>query len=152
MKLMEQIQKDMTNAMKAREELRLSALRMMKTALKLKQVEKAGTDFTDADAVQVLATMIKQRKESADVFLRNGRAELAEKEEAEIVVIEGYMPKAASEEDIRAAVAATVAEMGAPTMKDMGLVMKNTMAKFAAEGVRVEGKVVSEMVKTALTK
>jgi uncharacterized protein YqeY len=134
MKLLEQIQKDMTDAMRARDERRLSALRMMKTALKLKEVEKTASELTDADAVQVLATMIKQRKDSIDQFTRGGRAELAEKEAAEIAVIEAYMPKAASEDEIRAAIQATIAEMGSPTMKDMG------------------GKVVSDLVKQALTK
>lgn len=151
MKLLEQIQKDMTEAMRARDERRLSALRMMKTALKLKEVEKTGA-MTDAEAVQVLSTMVKQRKDSIEQFTRGGRAELAEREAAEIVVIESYMPKAASEEEIRAAIAATIAEMGTPTMKDMGLVMKNTMARFQAQGVRVEGKLVSDLVKQALAK
>jgi hypothetical protein len=152
MKLNEQIQKDMTDAMRARDERRLSVLRMMKTALKLKQVEKPGGEITDTEAVQVLSTMINQRKDSVEQFTRGGRPELAAKEQAEIAVIEGYMPKAASAEEIRATVAATIAEMGAPTMKEMGLVMKNTMAKFAASGARVEGKLVSEMVKAALGK
>lgn len=152
MSMLEQIQKDMTDAMRARDELRLSTLRMMKTALKLKEVEKPGAAPTDADAVQVLATMIKQRRDSIDQFTRGGRPELAAKEAAEIVIIEAYMPKAASEEEIRAAVQAAIAEMAAPTMKDMGTVMKNTMAKFQAQGVRAEGKLVSEMVKQALGK
>jgi len=152
MKLDEQIQQHLTDAMRARDELRLSTLRMMKTALKLKQVEKSGGEMTEAEAFQVLSTMIKQRKEATEVFLKAGRPELAEKEQAEIVVIEGYMPKAASEGDLRAAVAATIAEMGSPTMKDMGTVMKNAMAKFAAQGVRADGKLVSELVKQALGK
>jgi len=152
MKLIDQIQQDMTAAMRARDELRLSVLRMMKTALKLKQVEKAGGEMPDAEAVPVLATMIKQRRDSTEQFTKGGRPELAEKEQAEIAIIEAYMPKAASEEEIRAAVQATIAEMGAPTLKDMGLVMKNTMAKFAATGVRVDGKLVSETVKQSLAK
>jgi uncharacterized protein YqeY len=152
MKMLEQIQKDMTDAMRARDERRLSALRMMKTALKLKEVEKTGEPLTDAEAVQVLATMIKQRKDSIEQFTRGGRAELAEKEAAEIAVIEAYMPKAASEDEIRAVIQATITEMGAPTMKDMGTVMKNTMARFQAQGVRADGKLVSDLVKQALTK
>lgn len=152
MSMLEQIQKDMTNAMRARDERRLSALRMMKAALQLKAVEKTATPLTDAEAVQVLATMIKQRKDSIDQFTRGGRPELAEKEAAEIAVIERYMPKAASEEEIRAAIQATITEMGSPTMKDMGMVMKNTMARFQTEGIRAEGKLVSELVKQTLAK
>jgi len=100
----------------------------------------------------VLATLIKQRRDSIEQFTRGGRQELADKEAAEIVVIEGYLPKAAGEEEITAAVRAVIGEMGAPTLKDMGAVMKNVMARFQSAGTRVEGKAVSEAVKRELSK
>jgi len=98
----------------------------------------------------VLATLIKQRKDSIEQFTKGGRQELADKEAAEIKVIEAYLPKAMGEEEITAAVKATIAEMGSPTMKDMGTVMKNAMARLQATGARVEGKTVSEIVKKQL--
>lgn len=149
MTLSEQIQKDMTEAMRARDERRLSVLRMMKTAIKNKEIDKRAA-LEDREAIQVLSTMIKQRRESIEQFTKGNRPELAEKEAGEITLIETYMPKAASDEDVRARVRAVIAEMGSPTMKDMGTVMKNVMAKFAAENSRVEGKTVSEMVKQEL--
>jgi uncharacterized protein len=149
MPLVDQIQKDITTAMKAREEARLSTLRMVKTALKNREIEKMAP-LDDKEAQQVLGTLIKQRKDSIEQFTKGGRQEMADKEAAEITVIEAYMPKAASEADIAAGVKAVIAEMGAPTMKDMGTVMKNAMAKFAIQGVRVDGKVVSEAVKKEL--
>jgi uncharacterized protein len=147
MSISEQITKDMTAAMKSREELKLSTLRMMKSALKNKEIEKRSP-LDDKDALHVLSTMIKQRKDSIDQFTKGGRQELADKEASEITIIEAYMPKAVGEAEIVAAVRATIAEMGSPTMKDMGTVMKNIMAKFA--GARVDGKVVSEAVKKEL--
>jgi uncharacterized protein YqeY len=147
MSISEQVTKDMTAAMKAREEQKLSTLRMMKTAIKNKEIEKRAT-LDDKEALQVLGTMIKQRKDSIEQFVKGGRQELADKEAAEISIIETYMPKAVGVAEIVAAVRATIAEMGSPTMKDMGAVMKNTMAKFA--GARVDGKVVSEAVKKEL--
>ena len=149
MTLSEQVQKDMTAAMKARDELRLSTLRMMRSALKNKEIDKRAP-LDDREAQQVLQTMIKQRKDSIDAFTKGGRQELADKEQAEIVLIESYLPKAVSEAEITEAVKATIAEMGSPTMKDMGAVMKNVMAKFAAGGQRVDGKIVSETVKREL--
>ncbi|MGA3210496.1 MAG: GatB/YqeY domain-containing protein [Terriglobales bacterium] len=151
MSLIETIQKDITSAMKAREERRLSVLRMIKTALKHKEIEKMSP-LTDAEALQILATLIKQRKDSIEQFTKGGRMELAEKEAAEIPLIEAYMPKAASAEEIRSTVRATIGEMGTPTIKDMGLVMKNVMAKFQAQGTRADGKLVSETVKQELSK
>jgi uncharacterized protein YqeY len=135
--------------MRARDEQKLSTLRMIKTALKNKEIDKMSA-LTDQEAQQVLTTMVKQRKDSIEQFTNGGRLELAEKEAAEIPMIEAYLPKAASEDDIRAAVQATIAEMGSPTMKDMGLVMKNTMARFQAQGARVDGKAVSDLVKQQL--
>ena len=150
MTLSEQIQKDITTAMKARDEQRLSCLRMVKTALKNREIEKMAA-LDDKEAQQVLSTLIKQRKDSVEQFTKGGRQEMADKEAAEIRLIETYMPKAAGEEDIVAGVKAVIAEMGAPTMKDMGTVMKNVMARFAAAGMRVEGKQVSDVVKRELT-
>jgi len=98
----------------------------------------------------VLATLIKQRKDSIEQFTKGGRQEMADKEAAEIVLIETYMPKAAGEAEIVAGVKAVIAEMGSPTMKDMGSVMKNAMARFAGAGLRVDGKVVSDTVKKEL--
>jgi len=149
MSMIEQIQKDITDAMKAREEQRLSTLRMVKSALKLKEVEKMSP-LDDKESQQILTTLIKQRKESIEQFTKGGRQEMADKEAAEIKLIEAYLPKAAGEAEIIAGVKATIAEMGSPTMKDMGTVMKNAMARFAAAGMRVDGKVVSEAVKQEL--
>lgn len=149
MSLSEKIQKDMTDAMRARDEQRLSCLRMVKAALKNKEIDKRGP-LDDKEAQAILSTLIKQRKDSIEQFTKGGRQELADKEAAEIVLIESYMPKALSEQDIAATVKATIAEMGSPTMKDMGTVMKNAMAKFSASGARVDGKVVSEAVKREL--
>lgn len=148
MSLSEQIQKDMISAMRNREELRLSTLRMVKTALKNKEIEKRGP-LDEKEELQVFSTLIKQRKDSIEAFEKGNRPELAKKEAEEIAIIEAYMPKAISEEAIVAAVKATIAEMGSPTMKEMGTVMKNVMARFA--GARVDGKVVSEAVKKELT-
>jgi uncharacterized protein len=149
MSLVEQIQKDITAAMKAREEQRLSTLRMVKAALKNREIDKMAP-LDEKESQAVLTTLIKQRKESVEQFTKGGRQEMADKEAAEIAVIESYLPKAASEADIAAGVKATITEMGSPTMKDMGTVMKNAMAKFNAAGMRVDGKVVSEMVKKEL--
>jgi uncharacterized protein YqeY len=144
MPLVDQIQKDIVTAMKAKDEARLSTLRMVKSALQLKTVEKMSP-LDDKESHAVLNTLIKQRKESVEQFTKGGRQEMADKEAAEIIVIESYLPKAASEADIAAGVKETIAEMGSPTMKDMGTVMKNAMAKFNAAGMRVDGKVVSEV-------
>jgi uncharacterized protein len=149
MSLTEQIQKDIVTAMKAREEHRLSTLRMVKSALKNREVEKMAP-LDEKESQQVLTTLIKQRKDSVEQFTKGGRQEMADKEAAEIVLIESYLPKAAGEAEIVAEVKAAVAEMGSPTMKDMGAVMKTAMAKFAAQGMRVDGKIVSEAVKKEL--
>ena len=149
MSIAEKITSDMTLAMKARDEHRLGTLRMVKSAIKNKEIDKRAA-LTDQETLAVLSTLIKQRKDSIEQFTKGGRLEMADKEAAEIIVIEGYLPKAASEADIAAGVKATIAEMGAPTMKDMGTVMKNAMAKFNAAGMRVDGKVVSELVKKEL--
>jgi uncharacterized protein YqeY len=149
MSLMDQIQKDIVTAMKAREEQRLSCLRMVKSALKNREIEKMAP-LDEKESQQVLATLIKQRKDSVEQFTKGGRQEMADKEAAEIILIETYLPKAAGEAEILAGVKAAIAEMGSPTIKDMGAVMKNAMARFAAAGMRVDGKVVSEAVKKEL--
>lgn len=149
MGISEQVQKDMVEAMRSRDELRLSTLRMVKTALTNKEKDKRAP-LDDREAQQILSTLIKQRRDSIEQFQKGGRQELADKEAAEIVFIEHYMPKAMGEEEIAAAVKASIAEMGAPTIKEMGTVMKNVMAKLQATGARVEGKTVSDLVKKGL--
>jgi len=146
----ERITQDITAAMKAREEHRLSTLRMVKSAIKNKEIDKRAP-LDDQEAMAVLNTLIKQRKDSVEQFTKGGRKELADKEAAEIVMIEGYLPQAAGAEEITSVVRAAISEMGAPTIKDMGTVMKNALAKFAAAGTRVDGKVVSETVKKLLS-
>ncbi len=148
MSLIQQVQKDMVDAMRKKEELRLSTLRMMKAALQNKRIEKRA-DLDEKEELQVFTTMIKQRKDSIEQFDKGNRPELAAKEAQEITIIEGYMPKAVGEEEIVATVRATIAEMGSPTMKDMGAVMKNAKAKFG--GARVDGKMLSDAVKKQLT-
>jgi uncharacterized protein YqeY len=147
MTLVEQVEKDLVAAMKARQELRLSVLRMMKTALKLKQTE-SGRPLADAEALAVLRTLVKQRHESAEQFRKGGREDRAEKEEAEIKIVEGYLPAAATEEEVDAAVAAAIVETGAATPKDLGKVMKAAMVRLA--GKSVDGKRVNETVRAKL--
>jgi uncharacterized protein YqeY len=149
MSISEQIQKDMVAAMRSREELKLSTIRMVKAALKNKEIDKRAP-LDEKEEQQILSTLIKQRKDSIEQFVKGGRQELADKEAAEIQLIEHYLPKAMGEEQIAEAVKATIAEMGSPTLKDMGTVMKNVMAKLQATGARVEGKTVSELVKKGL--
>jgi len=151
MTISEQIQKDITQAMKARDGQRLSALRMVKTALKHREVEKMAP-LEDKESQQVLSTLIKQRKDSVEQFRKGGREEMARKEEAEIALIESYLPKAAGQDEILAGVRAVIAEMGTPSMKDMGTVMKNVMGRFQGAGIRVEGKTVSDTVRAELSK
>jgi uncharacterized protein YqeY len=153
MSLVEKIHEDMVGAMKQRAVDRLSTLRMVKAALKNKEIDQRSP-VTDAQAVQVLTTLIKQRKDSIEQFTKGNRPELAEKEAAEIVVIEEYMPKAAGDEELRQLVGSTVADLraqGAPLgPKDMGSVMKAVQAKIQTSGLRADGRLVSEMVKAAL--
>ena len=153
MSLVEKIRQDMVGAMKQRAVERLSTLRMVVSALKNKEIEQR-TPVTDAQALQVLTSMIKQRKDSIEQFTKGNRPELAEKEAAEITVIEEYMPKAAGDEELRELVTSTLAELRAQGAqlgpKDMGTVMKAVQAKIQAGGLRADGRVVSEMVKGAL--
>src|SRR5208282_422192 len=152
MPLIDQIQKDIVAAMKTREEQRLSCLRMVKTALKNREIDKMAP-LDDQESQQVLSTLIKQRKDSIEQFTKGGRQEMADKEAAEIKIIESYLPKAAGEEEIVAGVRATILELTGPlTIKDMGTVMKAAMSRFAATGLRVDGKVVSDAVKKELSK
>ena len=149
MSLTQQVQKDMVDAMRKKEEVRLSTLRMMKAALHNKRIDKRA-DLDEKEELQVFTTMIKQRKDSIEQFEKGNRPELAAREAQEIAIIEGYMPKAVGEEEIVATVRAAIAEMGSPTMKDMGAVMKNAKAKFG--DARVDGKLLSEAVKKELAK
>jgi len=153
MSLTEKVQQDMVTAMKARDADRLSTLRMMKTALKNKEIDKRAP-LTDAEAAQILVTMVKQRRDSIEQFTKGNRPELAAKEAAEIPIIESYMPKAAGESEIREMVAAAITELSssgqAPSARDMGTVMKAVQAKIQAAGLRADGKQVSELVKAAL--
>ncbi|MGE0405961.1 MAG: GatB/YqeY domain-containing protein [Candidatus Korobacteraceae bacterium] len=144
------IQKDMTEAMKARDERRLSTLRMVRSALKNKEIDKRAP-LDEKEELAILSTLIKQRKESIEQFEKGGRQELADKEKSEIELIERYMPKALGEEEVITTVRQTIAEMGSPTMKDVGTVMKNVMARFAATGARVDGKLVSDKVRQELS-
>jgi uncharacterized protein YqeY len=151
MSIAEKIHQDMIAAMKAKDETRLSTLRMMKTAVKNKEIDKRAP-LDDQETVAVLSTMVKQRKESVEQFTKGGRQELADKEAAEIRLIETYMPQAATAEAIQAAVQQAVSDAGAPTIKDLGTIMKAVMAKFQASGTRVDGKAVNEAVRQALSK
>ena len=147
MSIVEQVEKDLPAALKAQQALKLSVLRMMKAALKNKQVE-LGKPPDDAQAVAVLRTLVKQRHESVEQFRLGRRNDLADKEEAEIKIIEGYLPAAATEEEIDAAVAAAIAETGAAGPRDLGKVMKAAMARLA--GRNVGGKQVNEKVRAKL--
>ncbi len=137
----------MVAAMKAKEEARLSALRMIKTALKKEEVDSMGP-LNEASEMKVMNTLLKQRREAAELFRKGGRDDMAAREEAEIGVIESYLPSAPSEQELEAAVAAALAETGATSQKQMGTVMKAAQAKLA--GKRVDGRALSELVKQKL--
>lgn len=148
MALLDQIQKDMVDAMKAKQEARLSTLRMMKSALMKYKVDNMK-EVDEAAGMQILNSLIKQRHDSADMFRKGGRPEMAEKEEAEIVLIETYLPSAPSPEEMDAAIQAAMSETGVTSLKQMGVVMKAAQAKLA--GKRVDGKALSEMVRGKLS-
>ncbi|HYF37275.1 MAG TPA: GatB/YqeY domain-containing protein [Prosthecobacter sp.] len=150
MGIAERLDQDIVAAMKAREEHRLTTLRMVKSAIKNKEIEKRAA-LDEQETMAVLSTLIKQRKDSIEQFTKGGRQELADKEAAEIRMIEGYMPAAAGEDEVVAAIREVLKEMGAPTMKDMGTVMKRVMAHFQEKNARVEGKLVSDLVKRELS-
>ena len=149
MALVDRIQKDMVEAMKAKQELRLGTVRMVKAALLKYKADNNQKDPDEAAEMQILNMLIKQRRESADVFRKNDRAELADKEEAELAILETYMPASASPEEIAAAIDAALADNPGATAKQMGLVMKAAQAKLA--GKRVDGKALSEGVKSRLS-
>src|SRR6267154_1425778 len=146
----EKVQADIVVAMKAREEHKLTTLRMVKSALKNKEIDKREK-LTDAEESQILTTLIKQRKESVELFTKGGRPELAAKEQAEIAMIEGYLPQAAGEDVIRGVVQGAIDSLTVdgkrPGPKDMGAVMKVAQQRILADGLRAEGKLVSELVK-----
>ena len=147
MPLIDQVQKDMVAAMKAREEARLSALRMIKAALMKYKVD-SPKPIDEAAEMQILKQLIKQRVDAAEAFRKGGRTEQAEKEEAEKALIESYLPAAASEAEIDAAVAEAIAETGAASIKQMGVAMKAAQAKL--KGKSVDGKALSDVVRSKL--
>ena len=147
MRLRDRINENLTTAMKAKDALRLSVLRMMKTAIKNKEIDLRA-ELEDAQAIQVLATLIKQRKDSIEQFTSGGRIDLADKEAAEIKIIEEYLPAAVSEDEIEKIVDEVLRETGASSPKDIGAVMKQCMARFA--GKLVDGKRVNAAVRSRL--
>lgn len=149
MTLAERIQNDLTQTMKAKDELRLSVLRMMKSAIKLKEIEKIRA-LDDAETLQVLNTLVKQRRESVEMFAKGGRQDLVDKETKEIAIIEAYLPASASDAELDAAIGAAVAETGANSPKQMGAVIKAARAKL--EGKTVDGKALSDRVRDRLSK
>ena len=148
MSLKQQIIADMTAAMKAKDAARTSTLRMVKAAITNREKE-GGAEIGDEDVLKLLRSQVKQRHDSIEQYQKGGRQDLADKEQAEIVVIEGYLPQAASQEEIDQAVAAAITETGASSMKDMGAVMKAAMIRLA--GKNADGKAVSEAVKAKLS-
>jgi hypothetical protein len=148
MALLDRIQIDMVAAMRAKEEMKLNAIRMIKTALKKHEVDSMKP-LDEATEMQILGTLIKQRREAAEMFRKGDRAELADKEEAELKLIESYMPAAPSDKEIEDAIAAAMAETGVTSAKQMGMVMKAAQAKLA--GKRVDGKALSEKVRARLS-
>ncbi|GAC1665282.1 MAG: CBU_1594 family Dot/Icm type IV secretion system effector [Candidatus Acidiferrum sp.] len=148
MTLSEQIQKDLVEAMRAKEELRLSVLRGLKTAIKNKEIEKIRA-LDESESIQILQTLVKQRKESIDQFTKGNRPELASKETKELAILESYLPASANEAEMDAAIAKAVAETGANSIKQMGAVVK--AAKTALEGKTVDGKALSDRVRIRLS-
>jgi uncharacterized protein len=149
MAFIDRIQKELTEAMKSKDELRLSVLRMVKTALKNKEIEKIRP-LDDAEALQILQTLVKQRKESVELFTRGGRMDLADKETREIAIIETYLPAAADTADIDRAIEAAIAETSANSPKQMGAVIK--AARVRLEGKTVDGKMLSDRVRDRLAR
>ncbi len=148
MALLDQLQKDMAAAMKARDEARLATLRMMKAALMKEKVDSMK-ELDEAAELKILNSLIKQRKDAAALYRQGGRPELAEKEEAEMKLIESYMPASATEEEMAAAVAAALGETGATSPKQMGQVIAAARARLA--GKRIDGKRLSDLVKARLS-
>jgi len=148
MPLLDRIQKDLVDAMKAKDEVRLGAVRMIKTAL-MKYKADSMKEADEAAEMQILKSLSKQRNDSIEMFRKGGREELAVKEEAELAIIQGYLPQAPTEEEIEAAIAAAISEAGINSIKQMGVVMKATQAKLA--GKTVDGKALSEKVRSKLS-
>jgi uncharacterized protein len=153
--VVKQVDQDMIAAMKAKDAERLLTIRMMKTAFKNKEIEKRQP-LTDAEAYQILTTMIKQRRDSIEQFTKGNRPELAANEAAQITLIEEYMPKAVGADEIRELVTATIDDLAvsgfAPGPKDMGTVMKAVQERIREAGIRADGKLVSEAVRARLVK
>ena len=147
MALAETVNADITTAMKAKDAPRLSALRMLKAAIMNKGIEK-GHDLDDAEVMQVVSSLVKQRRDSIDQFSKAGRTDLVDKETAEVAVLEAYLPPAATPEEIDAAVAAAIAETGAASPRDMGKVMKAVMPKLA--GKNADGRTINDVVRRKL--
>ena len=145
----DRIQTDLTAAMKEKDELRLSVLRMIKSALKNKEIEKMRP-LDDLESLQVLQTLVKQRRESIDQFTKGGRKDLADKEAKEIGIIEKYLPAAPTDDEIHHAIEAAIADEGADSLKQMGAVIK--AARSRLEGKTVDGKVLSDRVRARLSK
>jgi uncharacterized protein YqeY len=148
MPLLDRIQKDMTMAMKTSDQARLDTLRMVKTALKKHEVDSMKA-LDEPTEIQILTTLIKQRHESADMFRKGNRPELAEREENELKLIESYMPAAPTDAEVDSAIAAAISETGATALKQMGVVMKAAQSKLA--GKRVDGRALSERVRAKLS-
>jgi uncharacterized protein len=147
MSLIEQLTRTIAEAMKARDQARLSPLRMLKAALMNREVER-GRALTEAEELQVVATLVKQRKDSIDQFRKGGRQDLVDKETAELAVLDGYLPAAVPAEDLERIVSEVVAETGAASPRDIGTVMKGVMARLA--GAPVDGKAVNDLVRRKL--
>jgi len=149
MSLSEQIQKDIVSAMKSKDEQRLSVLRMVKAASQLKEVEKMRK-LDDSESIQLLQTLVKQRKESIEQFGKGGRQDLVDKETSELRILESYLPAGASEAEMDAAISQAIASTGATSMKQMGVVVK--AAKDGLAGKAVDGKALSDLVRARLSK
>jgi uncharacterized protein len=148
MTFLEQVNKDIADAMRAKDQDRLGPLRMLKSALMNKKVER-NRELDDKESQQVVATLVKQRKDSIDQFTKGGRTDLADKERAEIAILETYLPPPVSREEIERIVDAAIASTGATSQKEMGGVMKAVMASLA--GRNADGKLVNELVRTRLS-
>ena len=146
--LTDKIIADLTTSMKAQDAARTSTLRMVKAAMMNRKIDK-GADLDDDDMLKLLRSLVKQRKDSVEQYEKAGRKDLVDKEEAEIAVIESYLPQPATEAEIQQAVTSAITETGASSMKDMGKVMKATQAALA--GKNADGKLVSEIVKAKLS-
>ncbi len=155
MTISSRIQTDIVTAMKAKDEHKLTTLRMVKAALKNKEIDKREP-LTDAEESQILTTLLKQRRESVESFTKGGRPELADKEQAEIAMIEGYLPQSASEDEVRTVVLGAIAHLAEagpkPGPKDIGPAMRVVQQRILANNLRADGKMVSDILKAELAK